>query len=204
MGVQSRFSQCSKEDQINQISKYVFVTNFPDHVRARDLWQVINPRNSKGNFYNASYSSKSSGAFALILKGDAQKHSPPDQSKPVLVLDESCIKESGFSKSLMGQVKEVSTIPNLYIVLLKEGFDSVNITYLGGLWVLFEFKALNTMEKFHNHVGIGSWFSTIKSACNSFIFDDRIVWVSIEGLPINSWTTNTFSKVASKWGDLVV
>ncbi|GJR37384.1 RNA-directed DNA polymerase, eukaryota [Tanacetum coccineum] len=215
MGVQSRFSQCSKEDQINQISKYVFVTNFPDHVRAQDLWQnpfpksyvpdkVINPGNSKGNFYNASYSSKSSGTFVSILKGDAQKHSPPDQSKPVLVLDESCIKERDFRKSLMGQVKEVSTIPNLYIVLLKEGFDYVNITYLGGLWVLFEFEALNTMEKFRNHVGIGSWFSTIKSACNSFISDERIVWVSIESLPINSCTSNTYSKVASKWGDLVV
>ncbi|GKD87353.1 RNA-directed DNA polymerase, eukaryota, partial [Tanacetum coccineum] len=253
MGVQSCFSQCSKEDQINQISKSVFVTNFSDHVRARDLYhvckaygtlvdvyiplkklqsgkrftflpfikvinlerlienlctiwigsfrlhanmarferdqnsknpfpkssipdKVINPGNSKGNFYNASYSSKSSGTFASILKGDAQKLSSPDQSKPVLVLDESCIKERDFSKSLVGQVKEVSTIPNLYIVLLKEGFDYVNITYLGGLWVLFEFEALNTMEKFRNHVG----------------------------LPINSWTSNTFLKVASKWGDLVV
>ncbi|GJS89808.1 hypothetical protein Tco_0772444 [Tanacetum coccineum] len=60
------------------------------------------------------------------------------------------------------------------------------------------------MEKFRNHVGIKSWFSTIKSACNSFVSDERIVWVSIEGLPINTLTYNTFSKVSSKWGDLVV
>ncbi|GJS94304.1 RNA-directed DNA polymerase, eukaryota [Tanacetum coccineum] len=30
-----------------------------------------------------------------------------------------------------------------------------------------------------------------------------IVWISIEGLPINAWTTNTFSKFALMWGDLV-
>lgn len=114
-----------------------------------------------------------------------------------MVLDDSCM-------SLMGQVKEVSAIPNLYIILSKEGFESAKITHLGGLWVLFEFESLNSMEKFRNNVGIRSLFSTIKSACNSFVSDERIVWVSIEGLPINSWTSNTFSKVASKWGDLVV
>ncbi|GJT58024.1 hypothetical protein Tco_0993078 [Tanacetum coccineum] len=40
--------------------------------------------------------------------------------------------------------------------------------------------------------------------CNSFVSDERIVWISVEGLPINSWTTNTFSRIASKWGDLVI
>ncbi|GKE15555.1 hypothetical protein Tco_1423132, partial [Tanacetum coccineum] len=86
--------------------------------------KVINSGKYKGNFYNASYSRKSSSTFASILKGDAQKHSPPEQTKPDLVLDDLCIKERDFSKSLMGQVKEVSAIPNLYIVLLKE--DSYN------------------------------------------------------------------------------
>ncbi|GJW16433.1 hypothetical protein Tco_0020566 [Tanacetum coccineum] len=110
--------------------------------------KVINSGKYKGNFYNASYSRKSSSTFASILKGDAQKHSPPEQTKPDLVLDDLCIKERDFSKSLMGQVKEVSAIPNLYIVLLKEGLYYVNITYLGGLWVLFEFEALNSMDNF--------------------------------------------------------
>ncbi|GKE99712.1 RNA-directed DNA polymerase, eukaryota, partial [Tanacetum coccineum] len=30
----------SKEDLIGKISKTVFVTNFPDHITARDLWNV--------------------------------------------------------------------------------------------------------------------------------------------------------------------
>nr|GEY42895.1 RNA-directed DNA polymerase, eukaryota, nucleotide-binding alpha-beta plait domain protein [Tanacetum cinerariifolium] len=73
-----------------------------------------------------------------------------------------------------------------------------------GLWVLIELDSLDVIEKFRNHVGVGSWFSTIKSTCNSFVYDERIVWVSLEGLPIRAWTTNTFSKVAPKRGDLVV
>nr|GEY59518.1 hypothetical protein [Tanacetum cinerariifolium] len=76
----------------------------------------------------------------------------------------------------MGQVKEVNAIPNLYTTLSEEGFQSSKLTYLGGLWVLIRFDSLDILEKFHNHVG----------------------------LPINAWTTNTFSNIASKWGDLVV
>nr|GEZ89529.1 hypothetical protein [Tanacetum cinerariifolium] len=175
MVVQSRFSQCSKEDQINQISKSVFVTNFPDHVRSRDLWQVCNAYGTLVDVYIPLKKSQSGKRFTFLrfikvinlerlienlctiwigsfrlhanmahFQRDQnsknpfpkssvrdKKHSPPYQSKPVLVLDESYIKERDFSKSLIGQVKEVSTIPNLYIAFLKEGFDYVNITYLG-------------------------------------------------------------------------
>ncbi|GJT77711.1 RNA-directed DNA polymerase, eukaryota [Tanacetum coccineum] len=276
MGDRKRFSHQSKEDQTQQISKFVFVTNFPDHIRARDLWNICKEYGSVVDVYipfkrsksgkrfafirfikvsnlerlienlctiwigshhlyanmvrfqreqkqktftpkinvnsgkhrrqipDAMSSGNTNGSFASIFKGGIQNQSFPDQSKPALVLDDSCLKERDFCFSLIGQVKEVSEIPNLYIILSNEGFDSAKLTYLGGLWVLFEFDSLAFMAKFRNHVGTGSWFSTIKAACNSFASDERIVWISIEGLPINTWSTNTFSKVASKWGDLVV
>ncbi|GJR22293.1 ribonuclease H-like domain-containing protein [Tanacetum coccineum] len=58
-------------------------------------------------------------------------------------------------------------------------------------------------EKLLNDTGVGSWFSSLKPACNSFVSDERVLWISLEGLPLKVWTRNTFSKVASKWGDLV-
>ncbi|GKA81742.1 RNA-directed DNA polymerase, eukaryota [Tanacetum coccineum] len=271
MGDHNRFSQNSKEDQTQKISKSVFITNFPDHTRAWDLWDVCKTYGSvidvyipnkrsksskrfafvrfikvsnlerlienlctlwigsyhlyankvrflrepnqkyfphkndpkfgkdRGQFHDVVNSGNDRGSFASVLKGETLKQTLPDHVKPALVLDDSCLKERDFRLSLMGQVKEVSSIPNLHIILAKEGFDSVKLTYLGGLWVLFEFDSPNSMEKFRNHVGVGSWFSVIKAACNSFVSDERIVWISIEGLPINSWTINAFSKVASKW-----
>ncbi|GJX44792.1 RNA-directed DNA polymerase, eukaryota [Tanacetum coccineum] len=59
------------------------------------------------------------------------------------------------------------------------------------------------LEKFINHIRVGSWFSYLKPASNSFVSDERIVWISIEGLPLKVWSHNTFVKVASKWGELV-
>ncbi|GKC17980.1 hypothetical protein Tco_1014762 [Tanacetum coccineum] len=125
----------------------------------------------------AIHPSNNKGSFASILKEASLNHSSAE-SKPALVLDDSCTKE--------------------------QEFQSVKLTYLGGLWVLIELDSLAAIEKFSNHVGVGSWFSLIKPTCNSFISDERIVWVSLEGLPIRAWTDNTFSKVASKWGELVI
>ncbi|GJU97980.1 RNA-directed DNA polymerase, eukaryota, nucleotide-binding alpha-beta plait domain protein [Tanacetum coccineum] len=31
----------------------------------------------------------------------------------------------------------------------------------------------------------------------------NIVWVDIEGVPLNAWTRSTFQKISSKWGELV-
>nr|GEZ48372.1 RNA-directed DNA polymerase, eukaryota [Tanacetum cinerariifolium] len=72
------------------------------------------------------------GSFAYVLKEGAQKQSVPTPSQPALVLDDSCLKERDFSSSLMGQVKEVTAIPNLYTILSEEGFQSAKLTYLGG------------------------------------------------------------------------
>ena len=40
-------------------------------------------------------------------------------------------------------------------------------------------------------------------AFNSFVVEERIVWVSIEGLSIKTWTKNSFKKIASKCGELI-
>ncbi|PWA50859.1 RNA-directed DNA polymerase, eukaryota, Nucleotide-binding alpha-beta plait domain protein [Artemisia annua] len=146
------------------------------------------------------YTEANKNSFASVLKNG---HVPSVIPDPALVLDESCIKEHDFNLSLMGKVKDVSAIPNLSVIITKEGFQNVKVTYLGGMWVLFELDSIATKEKFLNHTGIGSWFTTIKQATNSFVNDERIVWVSIEGLPIKAWTSNSFRKIASLWGEFV-
>ncbi|GKA71345.1 hypothetical protein Tco_0777484, partial [Tanacetum coccineum] len=137
-------------------------------------------------------------SFASVLKEDHVVN-----SDSALVLDESCIIERHLNLSLMGKVKEVSDIPNLPVMITKEGFQNVKFNYLMGLWILFEFESISIKDKFLAHTGVRSWFSTIKQADNSFVNDERIVWVSVEGLPIKAWTPNSFRKIVSCWGELV-
>ncbi|GJY05614.1 hypothetical protein Tco_0371554 [Tanacetum coccineum] len=44
--------------------------------------------------------------------------------EPAIILDDSCIKEFDFNLSLMGKVNEVPIIPNLPVLIAKEGFDA--------------------------------------------------------------------------------
>nr|GEV38670.1 RNA-directed DNA polymerase, eukaryota, reverse transcriptase zinc-binding domain protein [Tanacetum cinerariifolium] len=88
-------------------------------------------------------------------------------------------------------------------VLSKEGFDNFNLKYLGGFWVLIEFRTKESLENFKSHVGVGSWFSSLEYASNSFVIDESVVWVDIEAVPMKIWTNNTFNKISSKWGELL-
>ncbi|GJR19776.1 RNA-directed DNA polymerase, eukaryota [Tanacetum coccineum] len=89
----------SKEDLTGKISKTVFVTNFPDHITARNLWNVC---------------------------------------------------------TAYGKVVDVY-IPYNRIMLIADP---------------------------------------------SFVSEDRLVWISIEGLPFNTWNNNAYAKIISQWGTL--
>ncbi|GKB56355.1 hypothetical protein Tco_0912541 [Tanacetum coccineum] len=110
---------------------------------ARDLWKVCNDYDSVAD---AFIQFKNSKVEQLLWSFES-----------ALVLDDSCTRSREFALSLMGKVKEVSTIPNLYIILLKEGFSSVNLTYIGGLRVLIELDSLASKENSHYHVSVGYW-----------------------------------------------
>ncbi|GKA61128.1 RNA-directed DNA polymerase, eukaryota [Tanacetum coccineum] len=124
-------------------------------------------------------------------------------SSPALVLDESCMVERDLTKHIMGKVKDITSISNLYSIFREEGFPDVKITYLGGMWVMIEFDKVATKENAMNHTGVKSWFTVIKEAADDFVSEDRIVWVDIEGVPLNAWSRATFIKIGKKWGEIM-
>ncbi|GKA94826.1 RNA-directed DNA polymerase, eukaryota, partial [Tanacetum coccineum] len=122
------------------------------------------------------------------------------ESTPSLVLDEDCMNPQDLSNSLMGRVKEFATLSNLKMGLANEGFDNIEIKYLGEFWVLLKFSSEESKNLFHANVGVGTWFSQLQQASMDFIIDGRVTWVEIEGIPFKMWSVNTFKRIASKWG----
>ncbi|GJX73714.1 hypothetical protein Tco_0312309, partial [Tanacetum coccineum] len=74
---------------------------------------------------------------------------------------------------------------------------------MGGFWVMIVFTSEGAKETFRSNVGIGSWFSQLLQASNSFFVDERVTWIDIEGIPLKVWSKNTFSRITSKWGELL-
>ncbi|GKF46718.1 hypothetical protein Tco_0136520, partial [Tanacetum coccineum] len=142
-------------------------------------------------------------SFAVVLKTGTTNPNLAVESAPAIVLDDSCLLEHDFSYSLMGKIKDINAVSNLYFILANEGFKNLKLSYIGGQLVLIEMDSIASKEKISKHSGVGSWFHELKPTCNSFVSDERLVWISIEGLPIKAFTRNTFAKIVSSWGELI-
>nr|GEZ00722.1 RNA-directed DNA polymerase, eukaryota [Tanacetum cinerariifolium] len=77
---------------------------------------------------------------------------------------------------------------------MDEGFSDVKLKYLGFMWVIFEFDKVDTKVNMMQHIGVKSWLHVIQDAVHDFVSDERIVWVDIEGIPLNVWSRETFMR----------
>nr|GEZ65034.1 RNA-directed DNA polymerase, eukaryota [Tanacetum cinerariifolium] len=86
---------------------------------------------------------------------------------------------------VMGKVKDIESIPNLRTLLSKKGFPKVKLSYLSGLWVMIELENEVSKSSLVDHVGVNSWFHIMQEATQDFLSEERVVWVDIEGVPLN-------------------
>ncbi|GJT58235.1 RNA-directed DNA polymerase, eukaryota [Tanacetum coccineum] len=141
-------------------------------------------------------------SFASVLKGNPNNFNHISSS-PAMVLDDECVVKRDLDNFVMGEVKDFSSINNLRVLLLNEGFQQVKLAYLGGLWVMIELASVKTKMRFMKHVGIASWFSQLCNAQLDFVSRERIVWIDIEGVPLHAWSRPTFTKIGSRWGEVL-
>ncbi|GJW41233.1 nucleotide-binding alpha-beta plait domain-containing protein [Tanacetum coccineum] len=147
----------------------------------RDKLHSRNPynkgtQNGTGVMQKNSRMFGSTNSYAHAVKIGPQTINEKDDS-PAIVLDDTCINQKYYSNALMGKVKELSTLTNLKVALGNEGFDNIKLKYMGGFWVLIEFKTDIAKEMFKSNLGIG--------------------------IPLKVWSKNTFFHITSKWGELV-
>ncbi|GKE11166.1 RNA-directed DNA polymerase, eukaryota, partial [Tanacetum coccineum] len=143
------------------------------------------------------------GSYATAVRGKTPLNVPvtPVSSTPALVLDEACAITRDLSCHVMGKVKDINSISNLQTLLAKEGFPKAKLTFLGGLWVMIELDSEATKCSLLDHVGVNSWFQSIQDASHDFVSDECVVWVDLEGVPLNLWSRETFLKIGNKWGE---
>ncbi|GKE40440.1 RNA-directed DNA polymerase, eukaryota, partial [Tanacetum coccineum] len=60
------FSHRSNEDHVAQISKSIFVTNFPDNFGSRDLWKICESYGKVVDVYIPNHKSKAGKRFAFV------------------------------------------------------------------------------------------------------------------------------------------
>nr|GEY90439.1 RNA-directed DNA polymerase, eukaryota [Tanacetum cinerariifolium] len=133
-------------------------------------------RGNSGDTYNSNGMKGAANSYAHVVKGSQNSKMDLD-SRPVMLLDDSCLNEKYYSLCFMGKVKDFATLANLKVVVANEGFHNIKFKYMGWYWIQLAFSDFNN--------------------------DGRLTWVEIECIPLKMWSKNTFNHVASKWGVLL-
>nr|GEY50477.1 nucleotide-binding alpha-beta plait domain-containing protein [Tanacetum cinerariifolium] len=142
-------------------------------------------------------------SYRGILKGGRSVETEGKISEPSIVLGDECVMSTNIANALFGRVKEFASLANLKMALRNEGFMDIVIKYMGELWVMLEFKSVESMLKFNESVSVMSWFSQVTEATNDFKVAGRIAWVEVKGVLFRMWIENTFARIANKWGKLL-
>nr|GEY74270.1 RNA-directed DNA polymerase, eukaryota [Tanacetum cinerariifolium] len=145
----------------------------------------------------SSYSPKHNVSYATVVNNIKPPNRFSVLDLPALVLDDTCGNVGHFSRHVMERVKDLNSIPNLKMILTKEGFGETK-SYLGGLWVMIELNNVETQKELLHHTGAKSWFQELQAARSDFVSNERIVWVDIEGIPLSVWSHATFSRIDKK------
>ncbi|PWA41586.1 hypothetical protein CTI12_AA459190 [Artemisia annua] len=111
---------------------------------------------------------------------------------------------SKLSHSLIGELYSIDTLPNLGSIFDDNGFPNIRTKYLGGLFVLLEVETETPTNMVLENTSVKSCFKTLNPWTNKFKLEDRLVWISIEGLPPQAWHEAAFSRIARSWGDIIV
>nr|GEZ25781.1 RNA-directed DNA polymerase, eukaryota [Tanacetum cinerariifolium] len=171
----------SKEDQTKKISRSVFVTNIPDHFSARDLWNVCVAYGKVVDIFIPFKRSQAGKKFAFVRFISVDNLDR--------LIGNLCTIWIGRLKLHANKEKlNINALSNLHFLLDNKGFGNVKLLYLGGHWVLLEMDSVDSKDKIIEHVGVNSLFVELKQASNSFVCEERLVWVLVEGLTIKAHT----------------
>nr|GEV84792.1 RNA-directed DNA polymerase, eukaryota [Tanacetum cinerariifolium] len=86
-----------------------------------------------------------SKSYVNVLNNESHQKK---ENYPPIVLDETYMNTSNYSLALMGKVIEFSALTNLKMVLANEGFESINLKYLGGFLTIM--RTSSSDEEFNN------------------------------------------------------
>ncbi|CAH1416222.1 unnamed protein product [Lactuca virosa] len=107
------------------------------------------------------------------------------------------------SRIILCKVRYAYIIPQLYSLCNVEGFVEVNIKFIGGRWVWFQFLSTASCVQFKQHEGMMKYFQEVVPVNKSFVVKERGVWLEIQGLPLSAWSIIAYKKIARIYGQVL-
>ncbi|KAL7215492.1 hypothetical protein ACSBR1_027624 [Camellia fascicularis] len=139
--------------------------------------------------------------FAEVIKGAEPRSTPPITIK----VDE--LGNGWLYESLIMRLKIDYSVLNVQNELIKRRVQNVLVRVGGGRDVIISF---NSKDDMLSHMSqLKDWFHDwceyiTKWRPGMFLHQERYVWISCYGVPLNLWNLDTFQKIGRLWGELVL
>lgn len=105
--------------------------------------------------------------------------------------------------SWLAKARDFPTFPNIHMLCLDEGFDDFEVCYIGGLWVMVEFRYKLVCKNSLANEELDHWILEKCPWDKNFVSPNRMVWLDVEGILLRAWSKVSFCKVLVKWGSAV-
>ncbi|CAI9283608.1 unnamed protein product [Lactuca saligna] len=141
-------------------------------------------------------------SYANVVRGLTNNISNNSTTEEIIDLFSGDFIVEQRQRACLVKERYFSTLPNLRVLCLDEGFDNFEMKYVGGLWVLIEFTTKNACNNFMSNQAINHWILEKRAWDRTFVPSKRVVWVDVEGVPLSTWSKDPFRKILSKWGTI--
>ncbi|KAL4572523.1 hypothetical protein LXL04_019302 [Taraxacum kok-saghyz] len=128
-----------------------------------------------------------------------------EEEQVVNIITPQCSRDK-LQKSLIGEARNYDKLKHIQALVTAEGISDVKIYYIGGFNVQLEFASQNVAQNFKDNAKAvwKKWFSSLHDWDPKFCCNTRLASITIVGLPPHAWMQNTFSEIASLWGEILL
>ncbi|KAI3707989.1 hypothetical protein L2E82_36972 [Cichorium intybus] len=186
----------------------IYITNFPGNIGKAQLrihWSrkthVVGPKKQVRVSYAVPSKERS---YADVVQPKVKSIVTRESDDMLqLKVGDFVYDSKDMGKVIMAKVKSIDLLAVIINRCKVQGFPEVEVKYLGGRWIMLEFKNFNTCINFQKNLTCREWFSELTHWNRDFVCDERLGWLDIEGMPLRSWCKSNFEKVANRWGQVV-
>lgn len=135
-------------------------------------------------------------SYAQALKGGV-KHGNMKNSGSILVQP---MGNGWLYRSAIGKIHKLISSEDLENIFKMEQIRDVQIRAIGGRFVIVTFPNEESRNATIKERRVTNWLEDIKPWNGEQAKDERFVWLSCFGMPLNAWSMQTFKDIGGKWG----
>lgn len=192
-----------------------------------------NPRNRSSNFQDRSNMGKNTlnrdslihtqgfngtrsefeirGKEIWRKKNQAESSTRREDGATILQKDQGTVKSihlqpignGWLARSAVGKIRRLISAEELERIIKKETTGLLSIKPIGGRFLILTFADEETRNEWIKMKWSQLWFEDLRPWGGEQAQEERFVWISCYGMPLNVWNVPSFRAIGSNWGHFI-